>query len=142
MIEAFRRADRAAQSAALRARVEELEASGRAWKAQLDGDKAELLATIGNRDATIAEQAKEMYVLKEQLHMSNEDRNSLRVKLAAAGKGIEPELLETARQAMAGLLSESGRGNAAHNNQVASDAVAYARALHAALRDGAGREGA
>lgn len=44
---------------------------------------------IAEDRARIAEQEKEIYVLREQLHMSNEDRNGLRVKLAAAGKGVD-----------------------------------------------------
>lgn len=51
----------------------------------------------------------------------------------AAWKGVDAELLETARHAMSGLLAEGGRGTDGHQIQVASDAVGYARALHAAL---------
>jgi hypothetical protein len=118
---------------------------------RMDEDCAANAHAISEQEKIIATQAAEIerlrkYVdgqdLRSDFKTATDMRAALESKLAEAGKGIDPDLLETARHAMAGLLAESGRGNAAHNNKVASDAVAYARALHAALRAGAGREGA
>lgn len=94
-----------------------------------------------SQDATIATQAAEIAELRANLSNADNSVRALNAKLAAAGKGkIDPELLDTVR-CVAPQFHNFGMGDIAITD-AAKDIVTFARALHAALRDGAGREGA
>jgi uncharacterized coiled-coil protein SlyX len=137
-------ADRAAQSAALRARVEELEQK----VIGLQGLDRQNESIMANLNATIAEQAKELDRLRSDARklrdkclgeMDHEYRakiTTLESKLAAAGKGATTFTVQEVAEYLT-LLVESAR-RLAKQSPCFDGFIGDA----AALRDGAGGEGA
>jgi len=114
-------------------------------------DKAEvdrLCGCVQRRDATIADlRAKLEEAERWAKSLADQQAKSLEERrLAAAGGGVDPELLETARRMMVAIVAKrpletvEDTGIDEVDREIARGAIGYARAFHAALRQAGGGE--